>query len=95
MISDPLSVDKAIERLNSMVAADRDALRALVAYRVSCNQALVHHPSVQIQVQDDHTNLVGLLGILNGIFGSGDNGGPLEAVFDDGGTLIGFRRRCG
>jgi len=84
MIHDPCSVAHAVCVLNEAVAADAVAVASIVAQRVPCNDALVAHPT--IQVGSDHPGgpvVVGLLGILNGIFGVAPDGfGAIAAVFD-------------
>ena len=83
----------AVKVLNSAVLSDSEAMNALVETRVPCNDALADHPTIQVLADDDGSNArVGLLGILNGIFGTMDNGrGFIEAVCDDDGKLKGFR----
>ena len=87
MINNPLTLDKALEILNSMVEADPDAAYALIETRVPCNQDLAEHPSIQVVAQEDGSYSVGLLGILNGLFGTIEEGpkkgwGAITAVFD-------------
>lgn len=69
MINDPLSIDKAIEILNSVVKADAKAFAKLIEYRVPCNRELAEHPTVQVSGESDKPT-VGILGILNGLFGT-------------------------
>lgn len=92
MLIDPISIDQAIDLLNDMVKADQPAMHALVETRVPC-QDLLAHPTVQ----DGNLWYVGLLGIINGLFGKipfGDKEGwgPIAAVFNDKGQLTHFRR---
>jgi hypothetical protein len=71
--SEAITVDQAIDALNSMLEADPRAISALVAQRVPCTRALADHPTAQ--VGDDHgVLLIGLLGVLNGIFGKDEGG---------------------
>jgi len=91
-----LTLDEIIERLNSMVEADSEAVMALIISRVPCNNRLADHPTCQVDTIDrlgvnDGINRVGLLGVLNGILGIDANGwGPLCAEIDDNGKLIRF-----
>jgi hypothetical protein len=97
MVNDPLSVDKAIEILNSIVEVDRSALSNLINQRVLCNEILAGHLTVQVSCVNGE-NKVGLLGILNGLFGTFDSGnkagwGPITMnVEDDGVTIINFKK---
>jgi hypothetical protein len=91
----PTAAD-AVDLLNQLCALDRDAMQALVAARVPCNQALGDHPTVQVGARpDDGSYTLGLLGVLNGLFGVIDVGeysgcGHIAAKFDATGNLLGF-----
>ncbi len=73
--------------LNHLLEVDRDAVENLIAARVPCGQALADHQSVQVGRKAGRPT-VGLLGLLNGYFGTFDSGpkagwGPITAVVDD------------
>lgn len=86
------TADDAIEVLNRVHSADPTVLRTLIKFRVPCNAAVANDPSVQ--VTPDTT--VGVLGVLNGIFGIDGNGrGPIAAHYDDAGDLTHFERTYG
>jgi hypothetical protein len=85
-----------IDRLNEIAGADSKALGDLIEARVPCNEALADHPSVQVFAHEGPPT-VGLLGILNGLVGTIDEGprkgwGFIAAVFEDDGTFSHFRR---
>jgi hypothetical protein len=83
MIREQITIEEAIGFLNQMVLIDPDATRALVETRVPCNQAMADHPTLQVQVAPDESFLVGVLGLLNGIFGVDDEGwGPIAACYE-------------
>jgi hypothetical protein len=42
------SLEDLINRLNSMVLADREAIIRLLNYRVPCNDVLAEHPTAQV-----------------------------------------------
>jgi hypothetical protein len=98
MIKESITVDEAIALLNSMVKADPEATEKLVEQRVPCNIFMADHPTVQVQVIDSSGGEVGLLGVINGLFGVDDKGwGPVAAQFEGDspetlGPLIGFGR---
>lgn len=75
----PLAAHHAVEVLNRIQKADASVLPALIAHRVPCNEALADDPTVQVGPSPDpavdHTIMhVGLLGIINGLFGTwGEN----------------------
>ena len=87
-----VTLEHALEILNQAVAADSRAMTYLLASRVQCNHQLSDHPT--IQCGKDHCGkvaTVGLLGILNGIFGKREDGyGHITAVLKDGGDVSGF-----
>lgn len=83
MIRESISIDDALEVLNRMLTIDPDAMRALVNYKVRCNDALVDDPEIQVSLGDACFYRVGCLGLINGLFGSNDDGcGSIGAVFD-------------
>ena len=78
-----------VDLLNEAAKLDPQAIRALVDTRVVCNQALADHPTIQVGPASEHDSggpsVVGLLGILNGIFGTFDDGwGCIAAVIEPG-----------
>jgi hypothetical protein len=85
------SIDNVIDYLNEILATDRPAIAALMANRVPCNEQLAEHPTVQVQPQHGGYH-VGLLGIINGMFGVDDlSHGLITIVFEDG-NLLKFAR---
>jgi len=93
MIKTSIDIDQVIATLNEMVALDPQAARALVETRVPCANVLADHPTIQVQDSDRGKPIVGFLGVLNGLFGTDDEGwGPICAVFEDDGTLSSFKR---
>lgn len=82
-IRETASVDEVIALLNDAVRLDRNAIEALVESRVECNMALGKHETIQCLCKPDATKCkVGLLGVLNGIFGISETGwGIVTAVY--------------
>lgn len=79
-----VTIQDAIDYLNELIELDKPAIAALIANRVPCNEVLAHHPTVQVRAQNGGFH-VGILGILNGLFGTLENGwGPITFVFEDG-----------
>lgn len=79
----------AVSVLNEALALDPAAVTALVGTRVACNAQLRDHPSIQVWVTPQG-NLVGLLGIINGIVGS-ERDGFIFADFDAHERIVRFR----
>lgn len=85
MTGKPLVSPKdAIEVLNRALAADPEAARLLFNYRVGCNEELANDPTIQVSsYRPKGTTTVGILGLLNGIFGIQDDGmGYLAASYE-------------
>jgi hypothetical protein len=79
MIYETRSIDETIAFLNQLLLIDRQAISKLMETRVPCNQDMVDHESVQVALvpgtapQEERLR-VGLLGILNGLFGTFPDG---------------------
>lgn len=81
-------IDDTIKYINELIEIDRIAIAALIANRVPCNQQLADHSTVQVYAQHGGY-LVGMLGILNGLFGICENGlGPIVFIFKDGNLMM-------
>jgi hypothetical protein len=95
MWKETVSIDEAIALLNEAVASDPAAMKSLVETRVRCNVALGGHPTIQVTFGDSPAEVrVGLLGIINGLFGvrEVDGYGRVQAVFDKGGSILCFQK---
>jgi len=96
-----ITVHGAINFLNKLLELDGNAINKLVGSRVECNEALAKHPTVQVQRDGTRTRIgkeeaeifeVGLLGVLNGIFGINEDGfGQIVADFNKNCRIVGFR----
>ena len=76
-----VTIQEVVDYLNELMELDRVAVGALINNRVPCNQALAEHPTCQVRAQDGG-HVVGLLGILNGMFGvDGEGWGALAIAF--------------
>ena len=86
-IKQAVTLDQALDLLNQATALDPKAMWDLVGSRVPCNGAMADHPTVQCGQGEGGPYTVGLLGILNGLFGTSDAGpragwGPLAMQYD-------------
>lgn len=89
-------VDEFIAFLNSLLEHDCHTLDSLISIRVPCSEDLLEHPSVQVNHTAGELCRVGFLGIMNGYFGTIDEGeykgwGPI-AVQYKGNRLFRFVR---
>ncbi len=88
-----VTVDDAIKFLNEVLRLDPAVATAIVEHRFNCTEALADHPSVQVMSRPFVPSQVGLLGLLNGLFGVDEHGwGYITAEFDDNNNLVQFRR---
>jgi len=86
-----VTYDDVIEFLNELLEIDAEAVKQLVESRVPCKMLLAEHPTVQVRAQDDE-HWVGLLGILNGLFGTYRDGcGPIAVCYEEF-EVVGFTR---
>lgn len=85
-------IDHVVEVLNEINRADPTVLPKLIALRVPTNQTLAEHPTVQVHAYDSPDKYsVGILGILNGIVGSGEFG-PICAIVETDGSISSFKK---
>lgn len=91
MIKKTVLINDVIDLLNEMLRIDRKAITTLINNRVPCNEILVNHKTIQV---DNSTDIpqVGILGLLNGLFGIDDkNGaGPIACYVDSEKYKYGF-----
>jgi hypothetical protein len=79
----------AVKVLNQALDLDYSAINTLFNIRVCCNQDLAWHPT--IQVVGDAFSRVGILGILNGLFGIQQDGmGLITAIWGDEDQILRF-----
>jgi len=60
--------------LNEFLALDYDCASALFSHREKCNDAVTHHPSIQVHQYPGEDSKVGLIGLINGVFGIAEDG---------------------
>lgn len=80
--------EHAVKILNEALDADPVAINELFRHRTSCNDALAGHASIQVGAYPEDkypaTQTVGLLGLLNGIFGTKPDGdGHIQSEVED------------
>jgi hypothetical protein len=84
---------EVIVYLNEVVALDPEAVHQLCEHRIPSNKKLAKHPTTQISYEetDSAQEVVGLLGILNGLVGvRPDQHGYITAVYGDNQKLQSF-----
>lgn len=85
MLKKSITSQEVVEFFNSLIVIDPGAIQTLINTRVQCNEAMTNHPTVQVViVPRSIIHSVGMLGILNGMFGINENGwGCITVIFDD------------
>ena len=92
------AIDNAVEVLNRALENDPDAMLALINVRVKCNEKMVNDPTIQVGTYREYDPSFGILGLINGLFGTRDSGGGYIAAdcdIDENYNItkiIGFRR---
>lgn len=88
-ISRSITIEHAVEVLNEALNLDQEAVQNLVMSRHPCNAALAAHPTIQVS----DAPAVGMLGLMNGLFGINRYGcgGIIVEIDDDTGRVIRFR----
>lgn len=81
-----VSIDDVLVLLNDLLAKDPSAVVSLVEKRTVCNDQIAEHPTVQVLTKDG-VHYVGLLGILNGLFGVNEHSYGVLAIEMDDQTL--------
>jgi len=85
-----------VDFLNRLLEVDRAAMNALFSVRVTCNTGMVGHPTVQVVSAGrigPFTHLVGVMGILNGLFAIDDPDvwGVISMEVDNEHKIKGFK----
>jgi hypothetical protein len=96
MIKENITLDEVLSFLNELTELDPNMITNWINARVVCNEAIYNHPTVQCGTWNGEKK-VGALGILNGLFGSFDEGpkkgwGTITAVIEKDDLVSGFKR---
>ena len=93
MLKNSINPQDVCDLLNELLKLDYHCVKTLVSHRVRCNEAIAGHPTVQVQkfIDDEHPK-VGLIGILNGLFGIREDGvGAICCETNESGKIIKFK----
>jgi hypothetical protein len=94
MTRQEVSIEDAIAYLNELLDLDAKAMGAMIGSGVPCNDALRDHPTALVLATGPTGSnaRIGILGLLNGLFGVRDDGlGEISAVFESD-KLVRFER---
>jgi len=90
MIKESVTPQEVVDFLNELLKVDRLAINAIFNSRVYCNKEMAKHPSVQVGRYEEVCQ-VGIVGILNGLFGTYDNDYGCISVYIENGEIEEFR----
>jgi hypothetical protein len=81
MKRDVLTTEKVVQILNTLIATDSEMMNNLFHYRTKICEHLADNSDIQCgKTQDGYD--VGVLGFINGLFGTDDNQyGPIAATY--------------
>lgn len=87
MLKETISPKEVVDFLNAALAIDPEAMIGLFTHETPCGQAFADHPTIQVG-GDPGSYTVRLIGILNGLFGTHEEGqfkgfGPIAFFFDE------------
>jgi hypothetical protein len=78
--------------LNEFLKLDYVCAEELIFHHQRCNDAVASHPTIQVgQYENDEFPRVGIVGILNGLFGIHEDGMGAICYEIEGGKILGFR----
>jgi len=92
MMKQSIIVNDVCSLLNEMLKLDYDCTHAIVSYRQKCNDLIANHETIQVQqYKGDEFPKVGIVGILNGMFGIREDGMGAICYEIDNGKILGFK----
>lgn len=85
-IKSKVSIEETVDFLNELLKTDPVTVNSLLSMRTSCSEKMADHPTVQVGTIGKSTYyIVGLIGIINGLFGVDDDDmGRITADYKDG-----------
>jgi hypothetical protein len=87
-----VSAQEVCDLLNEMLKVDYSCTSALFSHREKCNKDMADHPTIQVrQYPDDEYSSVGILGILNGLFGIREDGMGAICMEVEDEKILGFK----
>ncbi len=94
MIKESVTPQDVVDLLNEVARIDLGLVQMLVDDTLLCSSELANHPTIQVRDEISGGYSCGLLGILNGLFGTDTNGrGIIQSHYKMKGgqeRLVGF-----
>ena len=93
MIKEAVTIQDAIDLLNDLLKLDYDCISRLITTRLYCNDQIVNHPTVTVYSEASGSASLGLMGMINGLFGTNENGaGPICFEIGEDGKISNFKK---
>ena len=84
MVKESIAIQETVNFLNEILKYDPVAITAMFSLRVACNKDLADHKTVQVGALSKSYFQVGMIGILNGLFGADKyRWGHISADYDN------------
>ena len=88
---EPVTAEQVAQLLNEALDLDAEGINALFNHRVPVNTGFTHHPTIQVLQFTGQPPTLGVLGLLNGMFGVDETGwGFIQAYVDEFGRIARF-----
>ena len=91
MVKEKITIQEMVDFLNEILKIDAIAITALFSLRIACNENLAKHETVQVGRLSENYCQVGMIGILNGLFGIDEHGWGHIAADCDNGMITEFK----
>jgi len=92
MLKQTITANDVCDLLNKMLKLDYDCTHAIVSYRQKCNDLIAKHETIQVQqYEEDEFPKVGIIGILNGMFGIREDGMGAICYEIENDRILGFK----
>ena len=90
-----ITSEQAVKILNEALEADSVAINQMFSHRVACSERLANHATIQVRdyQRDGDPSIpnIGVLGLINGIFGiSLDGCGYIQTEIDEMNEIVRF-----
>jgi hypothetical protein len=89
-----VTIDDTVAFLNKLAELDSSCVYSLISNRVECNENIADYGYVQVYESENGNTLLGLLGVLNGLFQVGGSqwGTICMKIEKDTGRISFFKR---
>ena len=93
MLKEKITAQDACDLLNELLMLDYGCTASLIMHQECCNDAVAKHPFVQVQCyKKDKYPLLGIVGVINGMFGTREDGmGAICYEIDVNDKILGFK----